>query len=50
MAGHPLPIVGRLLGHTQIQTTMRYAHLADKEVAMAVADIGEVLLKEAQNG
>lgn len=45
MAGHPLPIVGRLLGHTQIQTTMRYAHLADKEVAMAAKDIGTILLQ-----
>lgn len=24
-----LPIVGKLLGHTQPQTTARYAHLAD---------------------
>ena len=44
MAGHPLPIVGRLLGHSQIQTTMRYAHLADKEVALAANAIGQRLL------
>jgi len=44
MAGHPLPIVGRLLGHSQIQTTMRYAHLADKEVALAASAIGQTLL------
>jgi integrase len=29
MAGHSLPIIGKLLGHTQAQTTARYAHLAD---------------------
>jgi integrase len=30
--GATLPIIGRLLGHTQPQTTMRYAHLADDPV------------------
>ena len=44
MAGCPLPIVGKLLGHTQIQTTMRYAHLADKEIAAAAHNISNVLL------
>ena len=44
MAGHPLPIVGKLLGHKQIQTTMRYAHLADKEVANATVNISKTLL------
>jgi integrase len=38
--GATLPVVGRLLGHTQPQTTMRYAHLADdpvREVAKRTA-------------
>lgn len=38
--GMSLPMVGKLLGHTQIQTTARYAHLASdpvKEAANLVA-------------
>ncbi len=29
MGGESLPMVGRIRGHTQAQTTARYAHLAD---------------------
>ncbi len=39
-AGQGLPIIGKLLGHTQVQTTARYAHLAAdpvKNAADAVA-------------
>ena len=35
--GQGLPIIGRLLGHTQPQTTARYAHLA-AATALEVAD------------
>lgn len=34
-AGRSLPIVGRLLGHTQPQTTARYAHMADDPLRQA---------------
>ncbi|AUQ65459.1 site-specific integrase [Phaeobacter inhibens] len=37
-AGMPIQMVGRLLGHTQIQTTMRYAHLADDPVRQAAEE------------
>lgn len=37
-AGMPIQMVGRLLGHTQIQTTMRYAHLADDPVRRAAEE------------
>jgi len=37
-SGMPIQMVGRLLGHTQIQTTMRYAHLADDPVNRAAED------------
>jgi integrase len=39
-AGQGLPMIGKLLGHTQVQTTARYAHLAAdpvKEAAERVA-------------
>jgi integrase len=39
-AGQGLPMIGKLLGHTQVQTTARYAHLAAdpvKEAAEKVA-------------
>ena len=32
-----LPIIGKMLGHTQVQTTARYAHLAADPVK-AVAE------------
>lgn len=32
-SGMPIQMVGRLLGHTQIKTAMRYAHLADDRCA-----------------
>jgi integrase len=35
-AGRNLYEVGALLGHTQVRTTMRYAHLADETLAEAV--------------
>ena len=33
--GETIQMVGKLLGHTQLQTTMRYAHLADDPVRQA---------------
>jgi integrase len=33
--GEGLPIIGKLLGHTQVQTTARYAHLAAAPVKLA---------------
>ena len=42
-SGMPIQMVGRLLGHTQIQTTMRYAHLADDPVKQAAEENAERL-------
>ena len=35
LVGEGLPMIGRLLGHSQVQTTARYAHLADDPVKAA---------------
>jgi integrase len=42
-AGMGLPIVGKLLGHTQAATTARYAHLGDHPVRRASEQIGETI-------
>lgn len=39
-AGLSLPIIGALLGHTQAQTTARYAHLADAALRAATERVG----------
>ena len=39
--GLSLPMIGKLLGHTQVQTTARYAHLADDPLKTANEAIGE---------
>jgi integrase len=41
--GLSLPIIGRLLGHTQPRTTQRYAHLADDPLREASEKIGRVI-------
>ena len=38
-AGMGLPIIGKMLGHTQAQTTQRYAHLASDPVKAAAAAV-----------
>ena len=38
--GVPLPTVARLLGHRQVSMTLRYAHVADREVEAAAERIG----------
>jgi integrase len=41
--GLSLPMIGKLLGHTQAQTTARYAHLAADPVRKANADVAKAL-------
>jgi integrase len=42
-SGMSLPMIGALLGHTQSQTTQRYAHLADDPMKDAVNTIGNTI-------
>jgi integrase len=43
MGGLSLPVIGKLLGHTQASTTARYAHLADDPLMAANEAIGRQL-------
>jgi len=38
-SGQGLPMIGKLLGHTQVQTTARYAHLAADPVKLAAQSV-----------
>jgi integrase len=42
-AGASLPLIGQMLGHTQVQTTQRYAHLFDDPLRRAAETVGEVI-------
>ena len=45
MQGTPLPVVARLLGHSQTTMTLRYAHTGDRETEAAAERVGEVISK-----
>jgi integrase len=42
-AGHNLPLIGALLGHTQAATTHRYAHLLDDPLRKATEQVGAII-------
>jgi integrase len=44
-SGLGLPMIGKLLGHTQVQTTARYAHLAAEPVKLAADAVAQNLQK-----
>jgi integrase len=48
--GLSLQVIGKLLGHTQVRTTQRYAHLADQAMAEAAAKIGNVIHNAGNGG
>jgi integrase len=39
----PLPVIGRLLGHTLPQTTARYAHVSDEAAKEAANRVGKLV-------
>ena len=41
MNGVPVPVVARLLGHSDVRTTLRYAHLGDREIEAAAERVGQ---------
>lgn len=41
--GASLPLIGQMLGHTQVQTTQRYAHLFDDPMRKAAEMIGSII-------
>jgi integrase len=45
-----LPLIGRLLGHTQARTTQRYAHIADDPLKEAADKIGNAIAGAGKGG
>ncbi|MDE0174362.1 MAG: site-specific integrase [Defluviicoccus sp.] len=41
MSGVPIPVVSRLLGHSSVRMTLRYAHLGDREIEQAAERVGQ---------
>src|SRR5215217_797254 len=48
--GLSLPIIGALLGHTQPQTTARYAHLLDDPLRAATERVGVMITANSKTG
>ena len=43
MNGVPIPVVSRILGHSSVRMTMRYAHLGDREIEAAAERVGKAI-------
>ena len=48
--GESLPMIGRMLGHTQVETTTRYAHLAKDSVRGSAVRISESIAADILKG
>ncbi|MBQ2262878.1 MAG: tyrosine-type recombinase/integrase [Loktanella sp.] len=47
--GQSLPVIGAMLGHTQTQTTARYAHLYDDPLLAAAELVGALMFQQQVN-
>ena len=43
--GIPLSVLARLLGHSEVRMTMRYAHVGDREIAAGAERIGRAIMQ-----
>lgn len=50
MAGVPLALVGKILGHSTLRTTERYAHIGNQVVLEATARMGEAIELATRSG
>ena len=50
MNGVPLPVVARMLGHSNVRMTMRYAHVGDREIEAAAERVGQAVRTIMEGG
>ena len=50
MTGVPVPVVSRLLGHSNVRMTLRYAHLADRDIEAAAERVGTAMAEVIASG
>ncbi len=43
MNGVPVPTVSRLLGHSNVRMTLRYAHLGDRDIEVVAERVGTAM-------
>ena len=43
--GVPLPVISKLMGHSNLRMTLRYAHVSDREVKTAAECIGASIME-----
>ena len=50
MNGVPVPVVSRLLGHSNVRMTLRYAHLGDRDIERAADTVGQAIAAIMNSG
>ena len=50
LQGVPLAVISKMLGHSQVQMTLRYAHVSDTEVEAAAERIGLAIARLMKGG